>query len=58
MQITDMYGQRFYLNPNNVDVAYKTTEGECVIDLSNGETMYITESSYKRVVAWMSRQHE
>jgi DNA-binding transcriptional regulator YhcF (GntR family) len=58
MQITDVYGQRFHLNPNDVVVAYKTAEGECVIDLSNGETMYVTENSYKRVVAWMMRQYE
>ena len=58
MQITDVYGERFHLNPNNVVVAYKTAEGEGAIDLSNGETLYLTESSYKRVVSWMLRQHE
>ena len=58
MQITDMYGERFHLNPSNVVVAYKTAEGEGAIDLSHGETMYLTENSYKRVVAWMLRQHE
>ena len=58
MQITDMYGERFHLNPNNVEVAYRTAEGEYVVDLSNGETLYLTESSYKRVVAWMLRQYE
>ena len=58
MQIADIYGERFHLNPNNVVVAYKTAEGEGAIDLSNGETLYLTDNSYERVVAWMSRQHE
>lgn len=58
MQVTDMYGQRFHLNPNNVVVAYRTTEGEGAIDLSNGETLYVTKNSYEMVVAWMLRQYE
>ena len=56
MLITDVYGERFHLNPNQVVLAYTTKDGkDFAVDLPCGETLFLDRESYQRIVAWMEK---
>lgn len=56
MLVTDAYGEDFHLNPNQVVLAYATSDGDGCLDLTNDTSLFVDHESYERVVAWMERQ--
>ena len=56
MLVTDAYGERFHLNPNQVVLAYTTKDDEdFAVDLPWGETLFLDRESYDRIVSWMEQ---
>jgi len=55
MLVKDAYGVEYYLNPNQIVLTRKMSDGDGEVELANGETFWPDRESYDRIVTWMEQ---